>query len=164
MERKYGAFRIAAFAIASGTGFLITELILVLGVIVFYHTAKVPSVAYASPTLLGLNALAFGIGVSVAFVINERVTVRGKAEEIRKGRNNWFVRLGKYQLASLLGNIIIILIQLVLLATVSLSPIIGNIIGAIVSYPVTYVVAMHFVWGIRQFGGKSKRSQKDTDG
>jgi putative flippase GtrA len=88
LGRKYGIFRVAKFAVANGIGFLIAEVILVLGVLIFYHTTKVPSVAYSSPTILGLNALAFGIGVTVAFIINERVTVRGQVEEgrLRKGR------------------------------------------------------------------------------
>jgi putative flippase GtrA len=149
--RKYGVFRIARFAVASSIGFLVAEVILALGVIVFYHTINVPSVAYSSPTILGSNVLAFGIGVTVAFIINEGVTVRGQNEERRKGRVNWFVRWCKYQLASLLGNVVIVGVQLALLATISLSPVFGNVVGAIVSYPVTYAVAMYFVWGIRPF-------------
>ena len=154
LERKYRISRIAKFALASGIGFLITEAILVLGVLIFYHTTKVPSVAYSSPTILEINAVAFGIGVTAALMINERITVKGQGAERRKGRTNWFVRWGKYQLASLLGNVAIVLIQLALLASISLSPVFGNIIGAIVSYPVTYVVAMHFVWRVRPLGEK----------
>ena len=163
MERRYHIFRVFKFAVATGIGFVIAEIILVLGLILFYHTTKIPSVAYSSSTILELNALAFGIGVTVAFVINERVTVRGEGEERGRGLVNWFVRWGKYQLASLMGNVITVLVQLMLLAMISLSPVFGNIIGAIVSYPLTYIVSMHFVWGIRQIGGKSKESQKDTD-
>jgi putative flippase GtrA len=154
LGRKYGIFRVAKFAAASGIGFLIAEAILVLGVLIFYHTTKVPSVAYSSPTILGLNALAFGIGVTVAFIINERITVSGQVEEgrLRKGRANWLKRWGKYQLASLLGNVVIVGVQLALLATISLSPVFGNIVGAIVSYPATYFVSMRFVWGVRPVG------------
>ncbi|HVB12096.1 MAG TPA: hypothetical protein VNE86_03110, partial [Nitrososphaerales archaeon] len=71
--------------------------------------------------------------------------------ERKKGRVNWFVRWYKYQLAALLGNVVIVLVQLALLATISLSPVIGNVIGAVVSYPVTYFVSMRFVWGVRPF-------------
>jgi len=111
LERKYGIFRVAKFAVASGIGFLIAEVILILGVLFFYGTTAVPSVSYSSPTILGLNALAFGIGVTVAFIINERVTVRGQVER-RKDRGNWIKRWGKYQLASLLGNVVIVGVQL----------------------------------------------------
>ena len=133
---------------ASGAGFLIAEGILVLGVVFFYNTTEVPSVAFSSPALLGLDALAFGVGATAAFIINERVTVRGRGEERRKGRANWLVRLCKYQLASLLGNVLIIGVQLALLATTSLSPVLGSIVGAIVSYPLTYIVSMRFVWRV----------------
>jgi putative flippase GtrA len=148
LERRYAAFRVAKFALASGIGFLIAEALLVLGVMLLYHTTSVPNLAYSSPSILGLDAVAFGIGVTAAFMINERVTVKGKGEERRRGRANWVVRWGKYQLASLLGNILIVGIQLALLGTVSLSPVYGSVIGAVVTYPVTYGVAMRFVWKV----------------
>lgn len=51
------------------------------------------------------------------------------------------------ELASLLGNVLIVEVQLALLAAVSRSPVFGSIVEAVVSYPVTYAVSMHFVWG-----------------
>jgi len=147
-ERRYGALRVVKFAVASGLGFVIAEAILVLGVITLYHTTKVPSFGDSSPTILGLDVMALGIGVTAAFMLNERVTVRGQGEERRRGRGNWLVRLGKYQLSSLLGNLLIVGVQLALLATISLSPVIGSVVGAVVSYPVTYAVSMAFVWRV----------------
>lgn len=132
------------FALASGIGFLIAEAILILGVLALYHTTKVPGITSSSLSILGLDALAFGVGVTAAFVINERVTVRGQG----RGRADWLVRWGKYQLASLLGNVLIVVVQLALLATVSLSPVFGSVVGAVVSYPVTYAVSMYFVWRV----------------
>jgi putative flippase GtrA len=136
------------FAVASGAGFLIAEAILVFGVSALYHTTKVPGLATSSPDILGLDAIALGIGVTAAFVINERVTVRGQGEERKRGRKNWLVRLGRYQLAALLGNVLIVIVQIALLATVSLSPVFGSVVGAVVSYPVTYAVSMYFVWRV----------------
>jgi putative flippase GtrA len=151
LERRYGVFRIIRFAMASGTGFLINEAILVLGVFTFYHTMRVPSFGEASLTILALDAVALGVGDTVAFLINERVTVKGVGEERRKGRLHWTERWGEYQLTSLMGNVMIVIVQLGLLAMISLSPVFGNIVGAVVSYPVTYVISMHFVWGVRPF-------------
>jgi putative flippase GtrA len=148
LERQHWVTRIAKFAVASGMGFLISEVILLLGVIVFYHTTKVPSVAFSSPNILGLDVLALGIGGTAAFMINERVTVKGQGAEKKRGSANWLVRLGKYQLASLLGNVLIVVVQIALLATVSLTPVLGSVVGAIVSYPVTYTVSMRFVWKV----------------
>lgn len=141
-------FRIAKFALASGIGFLIAEAIVILGVVAFYHSTQVPSLAYSSPALLGLDALAFGAGATAAFIINERVTVRGQGEGARRGVASWIVRLCKYQLASLLGNVLIVGVQLALLATISLSPVFGSVVGAVVTYPVTYAVSMRFVWKV----------------
>ncbi len=151
LERRYGVFRVVRFALASGTGFLVNEAIVVLGIIAIYHAIRVPGFAGSSLTILGLDVLALGIGDTVAFLINERVTVNGIGEETRKGRLRWTVRWGEYQLTSLMGNVMIVAVQLGLLATISLSPVFGNVIGAVVSYPVTYVVSMHFVWGVRPF-------------
>ncbi len=147
------AFRIVRFAVATGIGFLIAEAIIVLGVIAFYHIAAASGLSDSSPTILGLDALALGTGGTAAFVINERVTVRGVGEERRKGRADWLVRLCKYQLASLLGNVLIIGVQLALLATTSLSPVFGSVVGAVVSYPVTYAVSMRFVWRVHPLRG-----------
>lgn len=147
-QRRYVLFRVAKFAVASGVGFMVAEAILLLGVLDLYHTIAVPSISSSSPVILGLDALAFGTGVTAAFVLNERVTVKGRGEERRKGRANWLMRWGKYQLASLLGNILIVGVQLALLATVSLSPVFGSVVGAVATYPVTYAVSMHFVWRI----------------
>jgi putative flippase GtrA len=151
LERRFGVFRIVKFAVATGTGFLINEAIVVLGVVALYHTIRVPSFGESSLTILGLDALALGVGDTVAFLINERVTVNGLDEEGRRGRHKWSVRWGEYQLTSLLGNAMIVVVQLALLATISLSPVFGNVMGAVVSYPVTYAVSMHFVWGVRPF-------------
>jgi putative flippase GtrA len=139
---KFAFFRAVKFAIATGLGFLIAEGILVLGVFALYRDIQVPGLS-SSPTILGLDALALGIGSTAAFLINERVTVTKRDSRTSA---SWPVRWVKYQLAKLLGNVLIVVIQLALLAAVSLSPVYGSIVGAILSYPVTYAVSMVFVW------------------
>jgi putative flippase GtrA len=151
LERRYGVFRVVRFAVASGTGFLVNEAVVVLGVVLLYNSFRVPSFGSSSLSILELDAVALGIGDTVAFLLNERVTVRGLGEERRKGRLHWSVRWGEYQLTSLLGNAMMVSIQLTLLATVSLSPVFGNIVGAVISYPVTYVATMRLVWRVRAF-------------
>ena len=105
---------------ASGTGFLVNEAVVVLGVLVLYHSIRVPSFGSSSLSILELDVIALGIGDTVAFLINERVTVRGQGEERRKGRLHWSVRWGEYQLTSLLGNVMIVGVQLAFLARLSL--------------------------------------------
>ena len=142
--RRSAFLRVVKFAIATGLGFLIAEAILVIGVFEVYHDIAVPGLS-DSPTILGLDALALGVGSTVAFLVNERSTV-GRFES--RTTASWPVRWVKYQFAKLVGNLIIVAIQLVLLATVSLSPIYGSVVGAILSYPVTYAFSMVFVWRI----------------
>lgn len=144
-------FRAAKFAVASALGFLIAEGVLVLEVMQVYHTTSVPAITYTSPLLLGLDALALGVGVTAAFMVNERVTVKG--ERRGSGPRSWLVRWGKYQLASLLGNVLIVIVQLALLAMLSLSPVYGSVVGAVATYPVTYVASMRFVWMVNPLRG-----------
>lgn len=153
LDRKYSIIRVAKFGVATGAGFLVIEAILILGMILFYHTMQVPSIAFSSPIILGLTALAFGVGATASFVVNERVTFRDKTKSRRKAKTqaHWLARWSKFQLACLFGNVTIIVLQLVLLATISLSPAFGHILGSLVTYPVTYVISSHFVWEIRPF-------------
>lgn len=151
-ERRRPVFRVAGFAIASGVGFLVFEAIVTLGVAVLYHSTQVPNLLSASLTVLGLDVLGLVAGNTVAFLINERVTVRGLGHRLGGGVVERAVRWGKYQLTSLLGSTVIVVVQLALLAAVSLSPILGSIAGAIVAFPVAYVASMHVVWGIHPFG------------
>lgn len=151
VDRRYEILRVAKFGVATGAGFLVVEAILVVGMLLFYHTTQVPSVAFSSSTLLGLTALAFGVGATVAFLVNERVAFKNKSKKSRRARSSWLARWGRYQLAALFGNAVIVVIQLSLLATISLSPASGHIIGSIVTYPLSYVISSHFVWGVSPF-------------
>ena len=120
--RKFGLFQVLKFAIATGIGFLVNEVILILGVIAIYHSTQVPGFENSSLIILGLDALALGIGDTVGFIINEHATVNGQGKQRRKGRVNWLVRWTKYQLATLLGNLMIFGVQLALFATVYFLP------------------------------------------
>jgi putative flippase GtrA len=138
--------RIAKFGAASGIGFLVAEVLLILGATAYYHATAVSDPVQTAPVILALDVISFGTGVTVAFLINERVNVGGPDRKSTSGRADWFVRWGKFQAASLLGNVVIVGVQLVLLATTSLKPALGSVIGAIVSYPMTYAISMRFVW------------------
>ena len=146
LDKKYGILRTSKFAIASGIGFLVIEVILAIGTLVLYPRGNVPKSEFASPTILALNVLAFGIGITVSFFINERVTVRNQGAQRHPGFANLVKRLLKFQLTSLLGDVIIVLVQLFLLAELGLTPAVGSIVGAIVSYPISYFISMKFVW------------------
>lgn len=146
LNSKYGIFRAAEFGIAGAVGFLVAELLIISGLYAFYGTANVSSSLSSSLTLIYLNIFAFVIGVSVGFFVNEKTTVRSIARQEKKGIKNTMIRLGKFQGVYALGNAITIGVQLALLAILALSPAIGNIIGAIVAFPVSYFISMRIVW------------------
>ncbi|MHB8567868.1 MAG: GtrA family protein [Nitrososphaerales archaeon] len=141
VERYSELFRAAKFGIAGAVGFLVAEVILTAGIFAVYHNLNVNSAAYSSPTLLGLNVLAFGVGVTVSFFINERITVRVKSAET-------IIRLLKFQLVYVAGNAVTIGVQLFLLKAFSLTPSLGNIMGAIIAFPLSYFISMRYVWKV----------------
>ncbi len=147
VTRYRALFHAAKYGICLATGFLVTEAILTGGIFAVYHSVSVSSTNSLSPTLLELNALAFGIGVTVSFFLNERFTMRDNFDR-RPGARNTLIRLVKFQLVSLAGNLVTVGVQLLLLGVFSVPPTFGNIVGAIVAFPVSYFVSMRIVWKI----------------
>jgi putative flippase GtrA len=146
LDKRYHAFRLAKFAIATGTGFLLAEGILMLGVLLLYGRSSAPGDAYSSPVFLALDFAALGLGVALSFFLNERFTVKVHKWHKNEVRTSRPFRLLKFEGVSAMGNATTVGVQLVLLAAFSIAPVIGTIIGAVVSYPITYVISMHFVW------------------
>ena len=145
LDRKYHFFRLAQFGIAGIVGFLVLEAILVAGLYVLFGNFNIPSNFASSPELLSLDIFASVIGVVVGFFVNERTTVRGIGRR-EKGWKDALVRLGKFEGVYALGSAITIAVQLALLAWMSLPPAVGNIVGAVAAYPVSYFISMRFVW------------------
>ena len=141
LDGRYGILRAIKFGIASIVGFLVAEAILSVGVLLIYGKAAVPSGDYSSVQLIALNVAALVIGVTIGFFVNESTTVKRSK---RAGR--MVIRLLKFQLSSLGGNAIMLGVELALLALLGVSPIFGNIVGAVVSFPFTYFVSMKLVW------------------
>ncbi|MDA4117987.1 MAG: lysylphosphatidylglycerol synthase domain-containing protein [Thaumarchaeota archaeon] len=142
---KYGVVKKLRFAIAGAAGFGVTELVLTSGLIFFYGKLSLPHASFASPALLGLDVLSLLIGVSVSFFINERITVR-LPKTVKGEEASRLKRLLKFQAVSGGGNVGIIVVQLVLLATLEVSPLLGSVIGAIVTYPIVYFISIKYVW------------------
>ena len=159
LDRRFGIFRAIKFGGATAAGFLVTEAILTLGVYILYGSPLVPSSDFTSLQLIILNVVAFAVGVTVAFFVNEHVTVSDSGyRRQQSGAMKTLVRLAKYQLVYVLGNAITIGVQLALLGTLSVAPSIGNIIGAIVAFPVSYLISMRYVWKIANLGSQVSTS------
>ena len=143
-EKKYGAVKTFRFAIAGILGFGVTEAVLTVGLLLLYGKLGIPHESFSSPGLLVLDILSLVVGVSASFVINERITVNvPRATDARTSR---FRRFMKFQAVSGVGNAGIIVVQLLLLAVLEISPLLGSIVGAIVTYPIVYFISIHYVW------------------
>ncbi len=151
LDRKYGVFRLAQFGIAGVVGFLALEAILVVGLYAIYGRADVPSDVASSPSLLALDIFASVMGVVVGFFVNEKTTVRGVVSGT--GARRTLVRLLKFEGVYALGSTITIGVQLALLAAVGLNPAVGNMVGAVAAYPVSYLISMRVVWKTSQAMG-----------
>ena len=138
-----GLFKILTFGFSSGIGFLVAETILTIGVLLIFGSIKVKTDVYASPVLLGLDILALCIGVTVSFFINQ---TSFKWASLINPSLALFKRLLIFQLVSVGGSVIIIVVQLLLLKELSIAPSIGNVIGIIVTFPPTYLFSMRYVW------------------
>lgn len=145
---RYDLLRAVKFGAAGVVGFAAAEAIIVCGLFAIHGDLVVPSDYSSSPSLLVLDVVAFVIGVTVGFLVNEKTTVRDSPRRNRGGRGGTLVRLAKYQGVYIIGNAITIGTQLALLSAFSLSPAVGVVIGAVVAYPVSYVISMRFVWEV----------------
>jgi putative flippase GtrA len=146
LNERYGVFKAAEFGIAGAVGFLVAEGVTLLGLFAIYGKVTVPSNVSSSPVLLGLDVFAFVLGVTVGFFVNELTTVRKSLSRGNRGARGTLSRLARFQGVYALGNAITIGVQLALLAELSLTPALGNIVGAVAAYPVSYYLSMRVVW------------------
>ena len=157
LDKRYHVFKVAKFAVASGTGFLLAEGILTLGVLGLYGKPTAPTDAYSSGAYLAIDVAALALGVALSFFLNEHFTVHRHRTHEKAWLSGLPIRLLKFEGVNAMGNVAIIVVQAALLLTLSITPLIGNVVGAIVSYPITYLISMRFVWSTtaRGPGGKS---------
>jgi putative flippase GtrA len=145
LETRYGVVKTLRFAIAGAVGFLVTESVLTIGLLVFFGKLTISHASFTSPELLGLDVLSLVIGVSASFFVNERITVH--VPKVAKGEKaTKLKRFLKFQAVSGIGNIGIIAVQLALLAALEVSPLLGTVIGAVATYPIVYFISIKYVW------------------
>lgn len=158
LRSQYTAlFKIGTFGISSGIGFLVAETILTFGVLLKFGSITVRTSIFGSSVLIALDIFSLVVGVTVSFFINQ---TSFKWAELIGSAPALFTKLLKFQLVSLAGNALIIVIQLMLLREYSLAPSIGNVIGAVVTFPLAYLISMRYVWEIS--GTKIVRVNKEA--
>jgi putative flippase GtrA len=146
LDKKYHVFKLAKFGIASVTGFLVAELLLTLGVLLLFGKLSPPSDAYSSLMFLALDVGVLAFGVFVAFLINERFTVKVQSGRQNGAPTSWAARLLKFEGVNAMGNAAVIGVQFALFAALSIAPVVGNVAGSILSFPITYLISMRVVW------------------
>lgn len=125
------------FVVAGGSGFLSAEAILFIGL-------YIATIKY----LIEINIVAAILSVSLGFVINEYWTSRNEGEH-GGGFQGLTIRWIKFEFVYAFGNVVSILTQLFFVYTFGMSPLVGNIFGAIAALPVNYVISMILVWRIK---------------
>ncbi len=129
-------FRSIKYSLSGYLGFFVLEAVTFLGLRLLGYSR-----------IVEIDALAFFTGVSLEFIVNEYWTTRH--EGMHQGYALGIIlRLGKFQVLNLLGNVIAISIQLALLHYLGVNPLIGNILGSAIAFPFNYVIQMRTVWGI----------------
>jgi putative flippase GtrA len=145
IETKYPVVKTFRFAIAGVIGFGVTEVVLAVGLLIRYGKLGVPQASFSSLELLGMDVVALVIGVTASFLINEKITVRVPRVGA-SGLKDKLRRFVKFQAVSGIGNTGIVVVQLSLLTVLALSPILGSVVGAVVTYPIVYFISIKYVW------------------
>lgn len=135
-------WRFVKFLSTGFVAFLFSELVIFLGVTLFTTRALIQTDVVAAITSIALG-----------FYLNDLWTTR-HAGFHPKGVGINVVRLVMYEGIYALGNVIAYSVQLALFYYLSVNPLLGNLIGALVATPVNYVTSMKFVWRINVLANK----------
>ncbi|MEM3676141.1 MAG: GtrA family protein, partial [Thermoplasmataceae archaeon] len=102
---------------------------------------------YGRPYIIPTDVVAFVSGVALEFFLNEHWTTRNIGFH---GGNSIgkLVRLFKFELLNAFGNALVIFVQFMLLVWLAIHPLIGNIIGSGLAFPLNYYLQMRSVWRV----------------
>lgn len=129
--------RFVKFLSTGFVAFLFSELVIYIGVTVA-----------GTANIIPIDVIAAASSIAVGFFLNDAWTTKNAGFH-PKGAGKTALRLIVYEGVYAIGNVIAISIQLFLLYTYNVNPLIGNFAGAIVATPFNYLVTMKVVWRIR---------------
>lgn len=98
--------------------------------------------------IIPVNIAAVFFSVAFDFMLNEHWTVRHEGYH-GGGRSGLVFRLFRHELVYAAGSAVGIIVQLLIFYTFGINPVLANIGGALVAYPMNYVISMYIVWRIR---------------
>ncbi len=145
LETKYPVVKTFRFAVAGALGFGVTEAVLTLGLLLLYGRLGVPQASYSSLELLSLDIVSLVVG-RLGILLHQRTDNGHRAERCDGGVRSRLHRFLKFQAVSGVGNTGIVIVQLLLLTAFGLSPLVGTVVGALVTYPVVYFISIKYVW------------------
>lgn len=124
------------YSIAGYIGFFTVELL----TYILFHFLKLPNLIAVIPSFL--------IGIAIEFLANEFWTTR------KEGTHTGSVlgisyRLLKFETVNLLGTSVAVLTQFIIFSLFGITPLIGNIIGSVLSFPINYYAQMKITWQIK---------------
>ncbi len=124
------------YALAGFVGFLMVEFM----TYVLFHLAGLQNLVAVIP--------AFLTGVAVEFSVDELWTTRHQGVHTA-GISAYLYRMGKFETLNLAGTSLAVFIQYLLFILFTLTPLIGNIVGAACAFPINYYIQMRSTWKIR---------------
>ncbi len=129
--------RMIKYSASGFVGFLSLEILTLLGITLLGY-----------PHIVEVDIMAFSLAVAIEFLFQEYWTTRRVGEH--RGRlYGLFLRLLKFELLNVVGNIIAIVMQLLLLRFFGLYPLIGNFVGSLIAFPFNYYIQMRAIWKIK---------------
>ena len=143
-ETRYPVVKTFRFAIAGALGFGVTEVVLTIGPPPHLREAERSSREF----FLGRTPQP---GCPVArdrrlrFLPHQR-TDNGQRPGSCDRVEEQVSRFLKFQAVSGVGNTGIVVVQLLLLSALEVSPLLGTVVGAVVTYPIVYFISIKYVW------------------
>ncbi len=138
--------RFVKFLCTGFVAFLFSELVIFLG-----------NTLFTTDVLVQTDIVAAVTSIALGFYLNDLWTTRHDGFHPKGLVVNVF-RLGMYEGIYALGNVIAYSIQLALFYYLSLNPLLGNLVGAVIATPVNYIISMKLVWHIDVFTDGQKKS------
>lgn len=129
--------RVSKFSAVSIGSFGLEEAILAGGIYGFGFSYIIP-----------VNIAAVFFSVAAGFLANEWWTVRHEGDHTG-ARRGLLIRLAKFEIVYAAGSAVGIIVQLLIYYRFGINPVIANIAGALVAYPVNYVISLLYVWRIK---------------
>lgn len=137
---KGNLWRSVKYSLSGFLGFLVLEALTFAGLLTI-----------GSKYLILIDFYSFFFAILVEFFVNEHWTTRREGDHLG-GKKGLAVRLLRFEVLNVIGNLITFSVEFALFSFFGLNPLIGNLIGSWIAFPVNYYMQMKNVWRIDPLG------------